>query len=214
MANTTISRPGGYLLLADGSQLPLAGDVTVSSEVERVRTAMASKPDERWTHTDSHGHVHKYVRDEEDVPRLPSLERRIRQEECDGSCYSITHGDCEGYAVTEWFCRECGDEVEPGFKHDYEAENPGIPISVTTEYALSVEMEPPTGMVQAAAPILGPIKDAIYVHTDAAGVEHRYPLPILQAGSYEVESGFDRPLMRAQLQGTEWKRITRKPIGP
>lgn len=195
---TVASTRGGYLELVDGRRLPVLS-VESRSEVERVRTAMASRPDERWSATDSHGHEHRYVRDEEDVPRLPSLERRSRHVECDGSCFEITHGDCEGYDVDEWHCRECDDVVEPGFQPDYEAMEHGVPIYQTTDYTLTVEVE------QA----YDTIKDAVYVQG-----EFEKPFPFLHNTSYEVESAFDETRMVGTYVAEETRSIKRKPVGP
>lgn len=189
---------GGFLRLADERLLPVL-NVETRSEVERVRTGMAQRPDERWSATDSHGHEHRYVRDEEGVPRLPSLDRRLRHVECDGSCYSITHGDCEGYDVDEWVCRECGDVVEPGFKPDYEAMEQGIPIYQTTSYTLTVELSEAHDI----------IKDAVYVQG-----EFEKPFPVLHNTSYEMESAFGETRITGIYVADEIRDIKRKPVGP
>lgn len=202
---STIHQQDAVLLLTDGTALRVVSPVSVESETEVVRTSMAYKPDTKWSYTDSHGHLHQYVRDEEDVPRLPSLERRSRHVDCDGSCYSVTHGDCDGYDETVWFCRECGDEVEPGFVHDYAAEMNGIPIGTTVSYNLTVEVPS-----QPTEPLTG----TQYGYTDAAGTSHRFALPPLFPGNIDAESGPDGWVMRAQFQGQEYETVKRKPVGP
>lgn len=194
----TASIVGGYLELTDGRRLPVLSAES-RSEVERVRTAMASRPDERWSATDPHGHEHRYVRDGEGVPRLPSLERRSHHVECDGSCFEITHGDCEGYDVDEWHCRDCDDVVEPGFKPDYEAMEHGIPIYQTVSYTLTVEV----------AQEHDTIKDATYRQGD-----FQKPFPLLHNTSYEVESAFAETRMLGVYVAEETRSIKRKPVGP
>ena len=187
-----------YLRLADGRRLPVL-KVETRSEVERVRSLTAQRPDETWSATDTHGHVHRYVRDAEDVPRLPSLEPRSRHVECDGSCYSVTHGDCEGYDITVWLCRVCGDEVEPGFKPDYEAMDPGIPVYQTNSYTLEVEV----------AEAHDTIKDSVYVQG-----EFEKEFPFLHNASYEVESTFGESRMVGVYHAEETRSVKRKPVGP
>src|SRR5690349_8793996 len=109
---------GSYLLLANGDRLPLAGDLRVNSNTEYMRSMTASIPDASGSATDSHGHEHRYVRDDEGVPRLPSLKIQQGEEYWCEDCNDF-HSD------SDWVCRECGDVVEPGFKPDYEAQNGG-----------------------------------------------------------------------------------------
>ena len=205
MSPTTIYQRDSYLLLADGTRWPVAGDISINSETEYVRTRLARKPDEQWTHTDSNGHAHAYVRDEEDVPRLPSLERRSVRIECDGSCFEITHGDCEGYDVDEWHCRQCDEVVEPGFVHDYDAENHGIPVQTIVSYDVTVEAQ-----AQLSEAVVG----AHYAYVDESGNEHRHALPPLHVGQVEATTGFDGTVVRSQLQGIEYKSVKRNPVGP
>lgn len=205
MTTSAINQRDSYLLLADGTRWPVAGDISINSETEFMRVMNAYKPDVDWSHTDSHGHLHQYVRDDESVPRLPSLERRSVHVECDGSCYDITHGDCDGYNVDEWHCRECDEVVEPGFVHDYAVEQGGIPVQTTVSYDVTVE---------AQAELSEAVVGAHYAYVDDSGNERRHPLPPLHVGQVEATTGLDGTVVRSQLQGIEYKSVKRKPVGP
>lgn len=195
-------RQEAYIKLADGGRWRVVDGPMIESDVEMVRTAMGSKPDESWKHTDPHGHVHKYVRDAEGVPRLPSLEARERHVDCDGSC-----GGCEGYSITEWFCRECGDQEEPGFRHDYEAENPGIPVSRTTTFTFTVEM---LGELPRE-----PVTDAAFAYVAADGVEHEQSLPPLTGYEWQIRTGgIEGPVATVKMSGSRIDAVKRKPVGP
>lgn len=61
-----------YIKLADGSRLIVTAGPNIQSEIEYVRSLTASKPDEAWTHTDPHGHVHTYVRDDDGIKHKPT----------------------------------------------------------------------------------------------------------------------------------------------
>jgi len=202
MPNVTFHRRDAYLKLADGDRLRILDGPTVESETEVVRSSTATKPDTQWTATDSHGHEHRYVRDAEDVPRLPSLDRRGRHVECDGACGDM---GCDGYTITEWFCRECGDQAEPGFAPDYAAMTSGIPVSVTATYSLTVE-----GDVLHRDLITG----AAYSYIDEDGVEHQYALPPLYPVGGRSEFGFRSMQTSTDLTGSQMKAVKHKPTGP
>lgn len=194
--------PNACLLLADGKRLLLTEDgMTVESDVERIRVATAYKPNTRWRLVDTNGHLHVYVKDEENVPRLPSLERRVRTEPCDGAC-----GDsgCEGIPVTEWCCRECGELVEPGFVRDYAAEENGIPVSQRSEYTVTVRME-----------ATDPQPARVLEGASYAQGEHKFPLPPLQLGEYKrTPIGFGDTEVRATYHGSQIRNVEVKPTGP
>lgn len=216
-AQMTLS-DGAVLLLPDGTTYALTGELKIDTDIERVRTDRARLPDETWSHTDSNGHTHTYVRDEDDVPRLPSLERRIRDVPCDGSCYSITGGECDGYTVEEWFCRECGVQVDPGFTPDYEASDPGIPITQTSTYQLTAALPLPAApggviTVSAGESLFPPIENAEIAWEDPQGNQNRFPMPTLIAGNDMVFTA-GSSLVQIDLYGYEMKDIKRKPTGP
>lgn len=185
------------LLLADGTRWPVAGPLSVDSEVERIYSLSASMPDEKWEHTDSHGHVHRYVRDEEDVPRLPSLKIQQGEEYWCEDCHDF-HSD------PDWVCRECGDVVKPGFKPDYEAQGSGLPVSVTKTYTVTVEANPQAELYEGAS----------YVYTDDTGTEHSFPLPPLARGNRTARGGVNGWKYTAELHGWVQQAIQRKPVGP
>lgn len=190
-----------YLQLKDGTRWRVAGGVSVDTEVESFRVESMRRPDTTWTHTDSNGHAHKYYRDEEKVPRLPTLERRERLAPCDG-CSDI-HGDCDGYTVEEWFCRQCGEQIEPGFTVAHDVE---IPHSAISHY--SVTVEDATNVPE------GGIEGAVYVTVEPGGTQHHHPLPVLHAGNSTVTWGFGERVAQTELRGSEYQAITREPVGP
>lgn len=118
----------------------------VGFDVERVRSESAVEPDMDWVHTDPAGHLHRFVTppDEETAPAadwLPTLVKEHRHIDCDGSCEGITGGDCEGYSVPVWFCRECRAEVEPGTVPYAEARWPGLPVTEITRWKIVIKSQ-------------------------------------------------------------------------
>jgi hypothetical protein len=101
---------------------PYECEVEITQRVEMVRSWGATKPDPRWEHTDSHGHFHTFAED----GSLPTLRTEIVEMPCDGSCDDVCGG--EGYTITRYRCKICGDEVEPGYVPDYQARESGTPI--------------------------------------------------------------------------------------
>lgn len=94
----------------DGPQLP--GRIVVEQEIRTEWSMSATKPDPTWTHIDQQQHYHAY----DDDGELPTLTSRRVHLECDGlhvGAYD-DQADCDGYDVTEWHCRICGEHVEPG----------------------------------------------------------------------------------------------------
>lgn len=198
----TIYQREQYLELADGTRYPVDGAVEIRSNTEYMSTQQQRRPRIGWKFTDSNGHVHEYVRDADGVPRLPSLERRYRMEECPGGC-----GDpyCEGVEVEEWFCRECVEQVEPGFTIDY---NVQFPVWTDTEYTLRVVM-PVTGF--------DAIEGARYVMIDPGAVysfgepEKAFDLPHLSV--VEITEGFESGRI-ATLSASVRNAVKLKDVGP
>jgi hypothetical protein len=111
----------------DGRTVPLLQYEIESAPVDYIRSLEASLPDPQWSHTDSHGHTHRWARTgrgwntERDIP---TLHPEVEHVDCDGDDY------CEGYDITHWHCAQCGEQVEPGFIPDVQAQTTGIPIVV------------------------------------------------------------------------------------
>jgi hypothetical protein len=111
MADTTTLLEAQADIVIDGGRAQ-PGRLTIEQEIRRYATASATKPDPSWTLVDERGHFHAY----DDDGELPTLNARTRHIDCDG------HGEdepaCEGYDITEWTCRICGIQVEPGRRDD------------------------------------------------------------------------------------------------
>ena len=99
---------------------PYECEVEIVQQVEMVTSMLASKPDARWQHTDSHGHFHAFATGGE----LPTLRKKFEHVPCDGSC----EPRCEGYDRPYYECLICDEQVEPEYAPDYEAQTVGIPI--------------------------------------------------------------------------------------
>lgn len=93
------------------SGTPMPGELHIEVDIITVESATATKPDPTWTHTDAAGHWHAYDND----GKLPTLEPRTRHVDCDGihDFGDQADEDCDGYDVTDWHCRICGEQVEP-----------------------------------------------------------------------------------------------------
>lgn len=117
----------GWTVAVQGGE-PVPAEVTVTQEVEYVRSYSAVLPDPKWRYTDSHGHEHRWAQTGRNrgSDALPSLVASERHVPCDGSCGGVCGG--EGYHITVYHCTGCGDEVEPEFVPDYEARSHGIPF--------------------------------------------------------------------------------------
>jgi hypothetical protein len=125
----TIATPGLHAVVT-------LDDVRVESgPVEWLRSLLASKPDPAWRYVDGAGHEHRWTITE--APPMaghgPSgvvetCEREWRHVPCDGSCGA----ECgnEGYSVTVWRCRSCGEVLDPGPRYvpDYRGRTSGYPI--------------------------------------------------------------------------------------
>lgn len=89
-------------------------EMSQTSEPITYYSLLSTRPDTSWRGVDAHDHEHRWVRDGEsgDTPTCTSHEEHVP---CDGSC---GNWDCEGYDITVWECRDCGDRVEPGTSPD------------------------------------------------------------------------------------------------
>jgi hypothetical protein len=92
---------------------PLPATLIIEQHYEIVRSNIATKPDQRWEHIDTHDHFHAYDQD----GKLPTLVNRARHIDCDGTCGGVCEG--EGYDITEWFCVICDEQVKPGRLDDH-----------------------------------------------------------------------------------------------
>ena len=87
-------------------RIELEGSLRVFQERIDISTDLP-KPDPRWSTVDSSGHFHAMSGKE-----YPTLRSKSVDMPCDGSCCGACEG--EGYSVTEWSCRLCGEVIEPG----------------------------------------------------------------------------------------------------
>lgn len=138
-----------YLILPNGDEVPVREYELSLIHQERARSDRAVVPDMDWSYTDPDGHEHRFVTpDAPDTAQtalwLPTLVKEQRHIDCDGSCFEITHGDCDGYDVPVWFCRTCRAEVEPGVLPDLTAQEPGILIY--SEWEWKFRIAPPPGV--------------------------------------------------------------------
>jgi hypothetical protein len=103
---TTSSHNRSEIRIDDGE--PIAGRLEIETEVITYESITTTKPDMGWTMVDHLGHFHAYATDGE----LPTLIGRTRHVDCPGGC-GLDDEECEGYDVTDWFCRICDQPVEP-----------------------------------------------------------------------------------------------------
>lgn len=107
--STLVNTTGG-VTINDGPVL--AGRLEVTQQIIDVSTAMATKPDLGWELIDANGHFHAYASD----GKLPTMITKSRHVDCDLSHEDDDpwgEDDCEGYDVTEHFCRVCDELVDP-----------------------------------------------------------------------------------------------------
>jgi hypothetical protein len=107
-----MSQITGTIRINDGPGLP--GQIIVETEMVDISTNLP-KADDRWTYTDAVGHFHAYDQAARHGDRYPTLNARVEHRECDGlHAYPTTDEYCEGYDVTLYSCRICGEEIKPG----------------------------------------------------------------------------------------------------
>lgn len=203
-SKTAMLKSEAYLELADGTRWPLASPMQVRGNTETVTVGMSREPQANWSDVDPNGHAHHYVRDEQGVPRLPSLERRYRKEECPGGCGDP---DCDGVSVEEWFCRICGEQVKPGFRTIYDKT---VPVWTDVTYDLRVYMPPPSLDLIEGARYVQITPDAIFRFGEA---ERAFELPSLNVVSVEQQIGRDITT-DVVLVGHLRKRVKTAEVGP
>lgn len=161
-ASTTELR--GTVTIDNGEPLP--AKLLIEQHYATVRSNIATKPDQRWEHIDTHDHFHAYDQD----GKLPTLVARPRHIDCDSSCGGVCDG--EGYDVTEWFCAICDVQVEPGRVDDHGPHS----IPTRKDWLLQVE---------SGAPITG---DRVTVRFDAGNGTMVFG--IAKVGGFEATMGF------------------------
>lgn len=148
---------GGTATIDGGPELPVLDVRQVPPEYEYVRSEGAVLPDPNWSATDSHGHTHRWTTagQKDMAGRMThdvlTLNRSTRHVECEGQC---DLDDCEGYDVPVWLCRKCGDEVEPGYRPDWQARSTGLPmlmvgsfLDVTVDVTPALQRQPVIGVM-------------------------------------------------------------------
>lgn len=112
-------------------------EFVISDRTDYVWSSTATKPDPRWEFIDTAGHFHTFTKDGD----LPTLNSEGVRMPCDGSCGGTCNG--EGYTVTRWTCRICGQEVEPGYVPDEGARTMGVPVPLGTSAKVTVTSREP-----------------------------------------------------------------------
>lgn len=177
-------------------------DLSVSIDVERVRSERAVLPDLFWETADPAGHWHRWV-----DGTLPTCRKGSRHVPCDGSCGGICEG--EGYDVTEWRCLQCDAVIEPGYVPDEQARGPGIPISQTLDYEITVA---PSWETVASIAAAGSVTDAqieyeagsalpvigAQIEYEVGDVKHVVPMPRLYPGDVTFSSDSNRLVLHGQ----------------
>lgn len=83
-------------------------------EHSQIDVTTEKEPDPDWTHTDAAGHFHAYSLDGGKAT-LPTLDPKLIDVPCTGECGS--DGPCEGYTITEYRCKICGEKTEPQWRY-------------------------------------------------------------------------------------------------
>lgn len=93
--------------IIDGGE-PVTAELIETQQVIDIST-QGAEPDPSWSTVDEAGHFHARSTD----GTYPTLDRKSEHRDCDGGDGSCDD-DCEGYSVTVWSCRACGEWIEPG----------------------------------------------------------------------------------------------------
>lgn len=180
------TRTAGVITLSLDDNPPVTVDTWTSTgpQIKYVRSLLAVLQDPSWSHTDSNGHIHRWVltrrealRNPESLPTLVASQRHI---DCDGTC---GNWDCGGYTITVWHCVTCGEQVEPGYIPDVEAQTTGIPIAIgPPEYTLTLDRAPVPGM-RRTGPLQRDAHRAVLSVDDAAVAEGHAWIGTVEWGS-------------------------------
>jgi hypothetical protein len=131
----------------NGHEVP--GRIDIEQETETIYSNIATKPDQRWEQVDDNGHFHAFSAD----GKLPTLVPKTRHVDCDG-IHTYPMDDCDGYDVTDYYCRICNAEIEPKYVSD-----PG-PWIVPTGKSWTVIVEQHVGP-QAEVSVRATVGDAV-----------------------------------------------------
>lgn len=211
---TTIPEPDSFWLRLPGPRRLLIEEYRIDRDVERARSNLAVEPDMDWVHTDPAGHVHRFVTpDDEDTASpadwLPTLVKEHRHIDCDGSCFEITHGDCDGYDEPVWFCRECRAEVEPGVKPDLYVRDVGVPVSEIV--TLTIVVKSPTALPEMIEGDLAMVREWSEDHTRVIR-EDVTPLEMpLHRAEYKFEMSGSGTQFSTTYTSTEYRTPKRRP---
>lgn len=81
-------------------------EATLNFDVERIDVTTSHEPDPGWRFVDAAWHMHAWSKDGA-LPTLKAVQKEI-------VCTDPDHDDgCEGYWLTEYFCRICDVKVTP-----------------------------------------------------------------------------------------------------
>ncbi|MBP2704423.1 hypothetical protein JOL79_11420 [Microbispora sp. RL4-1S] len=110
-------------------------EFVIAERIDYVQSSGAVKPDTDWTFTDDAGHFHAFA-ERPGGEELPTLNEERVPVPCDGSCGDTCNG--EGYTITRWTCRICGQQIEPAYIPDARARTMGVPIPLGTTAEVTV----------------------------------------------------------------------------
>lgn len=200
-APTRVPAPDSFWLRIPGREEMLyVEEHQTATNTETIRSEGSAEPDLSWKHTDPAGHLHQFVpTDDENASWLPTLVKSYRHIDCDGTCCD---GDCEGYDVPVWHCRECGAEVEPGMRTNRGVLVREIPVSESITYMLTVVAKEPLPDV---------IEDAVLIRIGGeTGDEEPYPIPVTLTRSPEVAFTVGKAEVTVAYTGQEDRPIRRR----
>lgn len=89
---------------------PVSGTLTIETERIDVSSATKTHPDPNWELIDAAGHFHAWSTDKDH--ELPTLDARSEHVDCDMG-HDYDDYECEGYDITVYSCKICGEIIEP-----------------------------------------------------------------------------------------------------